>query len=64
VRRRDRPTADPEVVEALAVLDRYKAMLEALREAGDPWAAGRLHILSGPVTTLSNGAWMAFPGCG
>jgi hypothetical protein len=45
VRRRDRPAADPEAVEALAVLDRYKAMLEALRDAGDPYAPGRLHIL-------------------
>jgi hypothetical protein len=45
VRRRSRGPADPEVAEALAVLDRYRAMLEALREAGDPWAAGRLHIL-------------------
>jgi hypothetical protein len=45
VRRRRRPAADPEVAEALALLDRYRAMLEALREAGDPYAAGRLHIL-------------------
>jgi hypothetical protein len=45
VRRRDRPAADPETVEALAVLDRYKAMLEALRDAGDPYARWRLHIL-------------------
>ena len=40
-----RPAADPEVAEALAVLDRYKAMLEALREAGDIHAPWRLHIL-------------------
>jgi hypothetical protein len=33
------------VAEALAVLDRYKAMLEALREAGDIHAPHRLHIL-------------------
>jgi hypothetical protein len=45
VRRRNRPAADPEAVEALAVLDRYKAMLEALREAGDIYAPWRLHIL-------------------
>jgi hypothetical protein len=45
VRRRNRPAADPEVAEALAVLDRYKAMLEALREAGDIHAPHRLHIL-------------------
>jgi hypothetical protein len=45
VRRRARPGADPEAVEALAVLDTYKAMLEALREAGDPYAPHRLHIL-------------------
>lgn len=45
MRRRRRPAADPEVAEALAVLDRYKAMLEALREAGDIHAPWRLHIL-------------------
>jgi hypothetical protein len=45
VRRRSRVPADPEVAEALALLDRYRAMVEALREAGDPYAAGRLHIL-------------------
>jgi hypothetical protein len=33
------------VVEALAVLDRYRVMLEVLREAGDPHARWRLHIL-------------------
>jgi hypothetical protein len=33
------------VAEALAVLDRYRAMLEALREAGDIHAPWRLHIL-------------------
>jgi hypothetical protein len=45
VRRRSRGPADPEVAEALAVLDRYRAMLEALREAGDPYAPWRLHVL-------------------
>ena len=45
MRRRNRPAADPEVAEALAVLDRYRAMLEALREAGDIHARHRLHIL-------------------
>jgi hypothetical protein len=45
MRRRNRPAADPEAVEALAVLDRYRAMLEALREAGDPHAPWRLHVL-------------------
>ncbi len=40
-----RPAADPEAAAALAVLDRYKSMLEALRDAGDPHAAWRLHIL-------------------
>jgi hypothetical protein len=45
VRRRNRPAADPEAVEALATLDTYKSMLEALREAGDPYAPWRLHIL-------------------
>ena len=45
MRRRNRPAADPEVAEELAVLDRYKAMLEALREAGDIHAPHRLHIL-------------------
>jgi hypothetical protein len=45
VRRRNRPAADPEVAEALALLDRYRAMLEALREAGDPYAPWRLHVL-------------------
>ena len=33
------------MAEALAVLDRYRAMLEALREAGDIDAPWRLHIL-------------------
>jgi hypothetical protein len=33
------------VAEALALLDTYKAMLEALRDAGDPYAPHRLHIL-------------------
>jgi len=41
VRRRSRVPADPEVAEALAVLDRYRA----LREAGDPYARWRLHVL-------------------
>jgi hypothetical protein len=45
VRRRSRVPADPEVAEALTVLDRYRAMLEALREAGDPYARWRLHVL-------------------
>lgn len=45
MRRRNRPSADPEAVEALAVLDHYKEMLEALREAGDPYAPWRLHVL-------------------
>jgi hypothetical protein len=45
VRRRNRPAADPEAVEALAVLDHYRAQLEALREAGDPYAPWRLHVL-------------------
>jgi hypothetical protein len=45
VRRYSRPAADPEVVAALALLDRYKVMLEALRDAGDPHARWRLHIL-------------------
>jgi hypothetical protein len=34
------------VAEALAVLDRYRAMLEALREAGDRWAPQRLRMLA------------------
>ena len=33
------------MVAALALLDRYRAMLEALREAGDIHAPWRLHIL-------------------
>ena len=45
MRRRSRPGADPEAVEALAVLDRLKGMLEALREAGDVHAPWRLHVL-------------------
>ena len=45
MRRRNRPAADPEAVEALAVLDHYRAQLEALREAGDPYAPWRLHVL-------------------
>jgi hypothetical protein len=46
VRRRYRAPADPETAEALAVLDRYRAMLEALREAGDRWAPERLRMLA------------------
>jgi hypothetical protein len=45
VRRRSRVSADPETTEALAILDRYKAMLEALADAGDRWAPERLHTL-------------------
>jgi hypothetical protein len=45
VRRRARPAADPETAEALATLDRYKGMLEALRDAGDQHAPWRLHVL-------------------
>jgi hypothetical protein len=45
VRRRSRPAADPEAAAALATLDRYRAMLEALREAGDQHAPWRLHVL-------------------
>jgi hypothetical protein len=45
VRRRRRPAADPEVAEALAVLDRYRAVLRAQQAAGDPHARWRLHVL-------------------
>lgn len=45
MRRRSRPAADPEVIAALATLDRYKGMLEALRGAGDQHAPWRLHVL-------------------
>ena len=45
MRRRSRPAADPEVIAALAALDRYRGMLEALRAAGDQHAPWRLHVL-------------------
>jgi hypothetical protein len=44
VRRRFRPAADPEAA-ALAVLDRYRGMLQALRDAGDIHAPQRLRVL-------------------
>jgi hypothetical protein len=43
---RRRAPADPEVAAALAVLDRYRAMLMALAEAGDWWAPQRLRMLA------------------
>ena len=33
------------MAEALAVLDHYRAMQEALQQAGDPHARWRLHVL-------------------
>lgn len=45
MRRKNRLAVDPEVVEALAVLDRYRAMLEVELAAGDPHVRWRLHIL-------------------
>jgi hypothetical protein len=44
VRRRSRPAAAPEAA-ALAVLDRYRGMLQALRDAGDQYAPQRLRVL-------------------
>ena len=45
MRRLSRAPADPEVVAALVVLDRYREVLRAQLAAGDPHARWRLHVL-------------------